>query len=245
MDDSEQKRRKDFADHQDEVGGVSNGRADRFLTGSSSARNKQSSGQDARNRVFETLLQMLLDDPAYAEAYERVQALADTAQAKISAAMERASERVTHLETVIEEMDEDTAKLADGTAVYRDSNGNLRAADGRHLSEAEAAALSDLENILSYERRRNAQNALNDARSRQDKLSGAQRDLDDARRRLDDKDNPPRTVDDIEDIEDDIEKIITEVAAAENASPAFGKAAMDADASALDDPLFEIDALAP
>jgi len=102
VDDSEQKRRQDFADHQDEVGGVSNGRADRFLTGSGSPRSKQSPDQDARDRAFETLLQMLLDDPAYAEAYERVQKLADTAQAKISAAMDRASERVTHLQTVIE-----------------------------------------------------------------------------------------------------------------------------------------------
>jgi len=142
-------------------------------------------------------------------------------------------------------LNENTAKLADGTAIYRDANGNLCAADGRHLSEAEAASLSGLENILSYERRRDAQNALNNARARQDKLSGAQRDLDDARRRLDHKDNPPRTVDDIEDIEDDIEKVIVEVSAAENASPAFSKAAMDADASALDDPLFKIDAFAP
>lgn len=243
MDDLEQKRRQDFADHQDEVGGVSNGRADRFLTGSSSARNNQSPDQDARDRIFETLLQMLLDDPAYAAAYERVQKLADTVQAKISAAMERASERVTHLEIAIEEMDEDTAKLADGTAVYRDANGNLCTADGRPLSEAEAASVSNPENARSYERRRDAQNALNDARARQDKLYRAQRDLDDARRRLDDKDNPPRTVDDIEDIEGDIETIIDDLERNESAKPIFNVSAKNEDISPALDPAFKIDAV--
>ncbi len=225
MGDQDNKQKQDFADHQAEVSGIPNGKIAKFLTGEDASRNHKERERLAQERGFQSLLDLLLSDPAYAAAYNRVMVLADDAQDKITAAVDRVAGRIEHLTNTLEEMEDKTAKLPDGTCVFRDSEGRLRTADGRHLSEAETASLLNPENLLSYDQYQGVRDALTSARARQTKLGDAQEKLDDAKRKLSDPDSPPPSVDEIEDIADDIQKIIADVKAHENATPTFAASA--------------------
>ncbi len=236
MDEKDRKQRQDFADHQSEVAGIDNGRADRFLTGTASRRTRVTSQREAAERAFQTQLQLLLNDPAYALAHARATAVADDAQDKINAAMDDVTTRITHLKDTLDDMEDRTAKLPDGTCVFRDREGRLIAADGRHLSDAEAASLLNPDALLSYEYYKSLRDALTSATKRQDKLSGAQDRLDDARRRLNDPDEPPPSVEEVEDIEDDIRRVIKTVEQLDHAQPVFNAAA----SQSLEDGSFEL-----
>lgn len=241
MKEQDETRRQDFADHQAETAGIENGRQARFYSEDSAPRGRHARQQKAIAQSLRTQLDILMMNPAFAAAYVRVSDLIDEAQRKLNAALERVAERIEHLETVRDEMEENTAHLPDGTAVFQNADGTLQTADGRHLSEAEAASLLNPENLLSYERYKDVQGALISARARQDELSGVQHDVDDARGKRD----GAESVDDLDKVEDGVQKIITDLEASESVRPIFGASAAREDTNPVNDPDLTIDVIAP
>ena len=146
------------------------------------------------------------------------------------------------MEGVLSDMEDSTAKLPDGTAVFRSADGVLKAADGSHLSAAETAALLNPENLQSYEQYRNAQSALHGARTRQNELSGNQATIDNARRKMDEPENPPSR-DNLDGIEDDIRRTIDEMDRMQSVRPDFDLAAIPETKDLVSD--LKLDALAP
>lgn len=240
VDDKEEHRRQEFVDHQAEVAGISIGRQERFFTGESSPRGRRANEQRARDRAFRTQLDLLLSDPTYAAAHTRANDLADTAQEQLNAMLEKVAARIEHLETVRADMEDNTAHLPDGTAVFRNADGTLQTADGRPLSEPETASLLNPENLLSYERYKDMQDALQGARTRQDDLCGVQGDLNHARRRLNDPENPAK-LDEIPGIEDDIRTMVDKMKTYEAAAPKFNTAST----AEVDSVVDELDFSAP
>jgi len=154
-------------------------------------------------------------------AYNRVNDLIDEAQTKLTDAVDKVAARIEHLEDVLADMEERTATLPDGTAVFRAADGTLISADGSHLSKADAALLLNPENLLPHEQYEDAKGALQGARSRQDELSGIQPKLDDARDRLD----KAKTVEEIDGIEDEVLDIVGNMDANQTLVKAFDAAA--------------------
>jgi len=68
VDDEDRRRNNDWRDHQAEVAGIENGRASRFLDGEHAPRNRNVSERKARERAFQTQLEYLMMNPAYATA---------------------------------------------------------------------------------------------------------------------------------------------------------------------------------
>ncbi|MEL6692378.1 MAG: hypothetical protein AAFQ12_05010 [Pseudomonadota bacterium] len=235
MEENKRHSRVEFDDLQGELSGSSN-KAARFLDPDKSPRGRNAQDKEARERTFQTQLDLIMLNPDYAIAHTRVSGLIDDAQDKLSAAIDKTAQRIEHLEDVIADMEDRTTKLPDGTPVFRSADGSVRASDGRKLTQAEAVALTNPDNLLSYEQYKAARDALQGARSRQDGLAGKQTIIDDARRRMDDPDNPPSR-DELDDIEDDVTEIIRDLESANSLRPKFRDAAF----APADDLLADLD----
>jgi hypothetical protein len=196
---SEQKRRQDIDDLNNEMAGRDVGRIRRFLPD----RDPETIAQKKREKdARETALQQLLRDPAYAAAYERACNAIDRAQAALDEALLENAETVERLAQELEAMEGRAARLPDGRAVFRANDGTLRTADGQRLrSEAVLASLIIPTDAPSYEDYAASRDALTDARERGHQLSRVQTEvIDPARNRTHDADNP-LSFDELEEIE--------------------------------------------
>jgi len=207
---SEQKRRQDIDDLNNEMAGRDVGRIRRFLPD----RDPETIEQKKREKdARETALQQLLRDPAYAAAYERACNAIDRAQAALDEALLENAETVERLAEELEAMEGRAARLPDGRAVFRAHDGTLRTADGQRLrSEAVPASLIIPLDAPSYEDYAMSRDALTDARERGHELSRVQTEvIDPARERTHDADNPPNQ-DELDAIEREMDEIAEEVA---------------------------------
>lgn len=219
MDEDKRQSRIDFDDLQGELSGSSN-KAARFFDTEKSPRNRHGRDRKARDEAYQTQLDLLMLDPVYAGAFERVSNLIDDAQDKLNAAIDQVAQRIEHLEDLVRDMEDRTAKLPNGTAVFRATDGSLKTADGRDLTAAEITLLLNEGSLLSYERYNDAQTALQAARARQDGLSDKQTVLDDVRSRMGDPDNPP-SQDELDDIEEDVAQVMRDLETANALRPQF------------------------
>lgn len=161
--------------------------------------------KDAR----ETALQQLLQNPAYAAAYERACNAINSAQAVLDDALIENANVVERLAEELEAMESRAARLPDGRAVFRANGGSLRTADGQRLrSEAVPASLIIPSDATSYEDYAASRDALTRERERGQELSRVQTEIiDPARNRLNDQDNPPSQAE-LEDIERQMEETL-------------------------------------
>jgi len=182
VDDKDLRKQRDFDDYNRELAGVGT-RIERFL-GGNSPKDRIDAKRESDRRL-QTQLDLLMMNPAFAAAYEAANTAIDDTQKLLNKAMSTTAQNIERLTDLIEDMEERTAKLEDGTAVFRDSNGRLRTADGSHLSEAETASLLNTDSIiLSYEPYKDARDALQSARARMNRLDGHSESLEDIRERV-------------------------------------------------------------
>ena len=174
--------------------------APRFLSEDSHPRSRKAADRKARDRAFQHQLDLLLQDPQFAAAYERVGALLDDAQEILSTRAAGLAARAEHLESVLEDIEARTAKLPDGTAVYRTPSGDYVTADKRALTDAEVLLLVNPEDAVSIDTYTQARDALDTARRKQDDLARDQDKLDDFWKRRDEVESP----EDLEELEKDI-----------------------------------------
>lgn len=186
---SEQKRKQDLDDLNNERAGRDVGRQRRFLHD----RDPEFTDQKKKeNEQRLSTLMRLLRDPVYAAAYERATSALNRAQEALDAALLSNAHQTESLEEQLGAMNDSGARLPDGRLVFRSHDGSLKDAEGHPLrSEAVPASLSIPLDAPSYEDYAATRDALTSARARSKDLAEIQTDvLDPARDRLNDQDNP-------------------------------------------------------
>lgn len=181
-----------FDDLQNELAGREVGRARRFLSGDEAGPGggrKDKGGMDA---AALTALDILMQDPEYAALYNEVSDLLSRAEAAIEAALARAENDLSEANAELDDTLDSANRLPDGTAVFRDQNGNIRTEDGRLVEGEEAEGIVWKDNAPSYEGFVARKRAADAARERVEDLQRYQVDvLGRARDRMNDHDNPP------------------------------------------------------
>ena len=210
--DEQSKQKTEFRDHQAELAGAPNGRAERFFTGEASRRGSAKDKEAKARRAFLNQLELLMQDPAYRALWQTTMNKMDDLQEKLNTAIDKISSQIEHLETLLEDLEAKAPKLEDGTAVFLDANGNVRTADGRHLQSdtLPASLLILLQTSSSYEQYAGARDALNSARARQDQLADIQDEVNKDRAILTDHDSPP-SADEVRDIQTRIEQRVEQL----------------------------------
>ena len=210
--DEQSRQKTEFRDHQAELAGAPNGRAERFFTGEASRRGSAKDKEAKARRAFLNQLELLMQDPAYRALWQTTMNKMDDLQEKLNTAIDKTSLQIEHLETLLEDLEDKAPKLEDGTAVFLDANGNVRTADGRQpQSDAlTASLLLDLQTSPSYEQYAGARDALHSARARQDNLADIQEEVNKDRAILTDPDNPP-SADEVRDIAENVDEYISRI----------------------------------
>ena len=220
MDDKDLRKQRDFDDYNRELAGASSGRIERFLSkGSPKDRIEAKRESDRR---LQTQLDLLMMNPAFAAEYEAANIAIDDTQKMLNKAMSATAQNIERLTELIEDMEERTAKLPDGTAVFKTKDGQLKTADGDHLSEAETASLlnPDSTDFLSYESYKNARDALQSARARQHRYGEFQSEIDTARERV----KEAKTPEELEAIKKDMEDAQDRIRQEQSMTPHFDQA---------------------
>lgn len=139
-----------------------------------------------------TALQTLLQNPAYAVAYQSAWTAIEDVQAKLDVAiLEKAD--------LIEEMEANAAKLEDGSPVFQDADGNFLKADGT-TAQKDQAPESVPVGAASWE-------DYQAAKKRAADLAAIQADIiDPTRQRLSDTNDPPQSVEEINEITEQVRR---------------------------------------
>jgi len=117
----EAKRRRDFADLQNEQQGLETGRMPRFLSGDVRERRKPGGEGRSRARDLSRLQQLLATNPAYATVYEATWDALDEAEGKAAAALAALTRKVSADNERLQVIRDTAARLPDGTRVFRDT----------------------------------------------------------------------------------------------------------------------------
>jgi len=221
VDEENLRNKTDFDDYNRELSGISGAQASRFLNADGSPITKSEAEEKARKQAFQDQLDILMQNPAFAAAYRDAGKAIDDTQAVLNRAMMTTAANIERLIDLVEDMEDRTAKLPDGTVVFKTKDGQLKAADGGHLSETETASLLNPENLLDYDAYQNAQGALQSARARQDKYGAFQTDIEDARKNRDNAKTPKE----LRDIERDMNTVKLEIEQENSIDQEFGQAA--------------------
>lgn len=199
--------RSDFDQLNQELQGLDGMQAPRFLSEDSHPRSRKAAERKARDRAFQRQLDLLLQDPQFAAAYERVGTLLDDAQEILSTQAAELAASAERLESVLEDIEARTTKLPDGTAIYRTASGDYVTADKRALTDAEVLLLVNPEDAVSIETYTQASDALKTVRKKQDDLSNDQDKVDDFWKRRDEVESP----EELEDLEEDIKTFTSDL----------------------------------
>lgn len=207
---SEQKRKQDLDDLNNERAGRDVGRQRRFLHD----RDPEFTDQKKKeNEQRLSALMRLLRDPIYAAAYERATSALNRAQEALDAALLSNAQQTESLQEQLGAMEDSAARLADGRLVFRSHDGSLKDAEGGPLrSETGTASLSIPLDAPSYEDYAATRDALRSARARGKDLAETQTDvLDPARDRLNDQDNP-LSLDELDALEQQMDDVALSIA---------------------------------
>ncbi|MFT6660697.1 MAG: hypothetical protein ACJA0K_000674 [Maricaulis maris] len=213
---SEQKRRQDLDDLNNESAGRDVGRISRFHHD----RDPQTIEQKKREReARESALMRMMRDPAYVAAYQEAWDAIDRAQAALDAALLENAEEAERLAENIREMESRAARLPDGSLIFRAADGSIRGADGHRLrSDAVPASLIFPLEAPSYEDYAASRDALNSARAHGHDLSRIQTEvIDRAAARAGSETDPP-TPEELRGIRDRMDTVAEHVAARDTAA---------------------------
>lgn len=201
-------KKRDLADYQDEMAGRETGRQERFFTSEASRRDTQRRKEKRRGL---TTLERLLLDPLYAQAHQRAWHALERLQTALDAALLQTSHSIDHLERLITDLETRAARLGDGTAVFASADGAMHTAEGRRLSETEAAALLISADDPSWEQYQNAKAALMTARAHRDHVVQVEGNVAaSALQRLDSA-NPPQTVADLDALTEQLDTALSDL----------------------------------
>lgn len=224
-------QRREFDDLQNEIAGRETGRRARFLKDGPSSEAAKKKERDAQRRAL-TRLAQLLNDPVYRAKYDSVLHILSDAEQATEAAIDQLNSQIDAVQSELDDMMNNAARLPDGTRVFRGADGVVRREDGSVVEDHLAETIIWTGNEPSFEEVQDAKARLDDLQAALDAANGYQNDvLGPARDRITDSDNPP-SLDDLDDIENEIRskmpKIVqehipqTEAAAPEIATQSIG-----------------------
>lgn len=203
---ADKRREADHRDHGNEIAGRSTGRMYRFHPHDS----PDGPYPQDKHALNHTALHMLMQDPEYAKLYNDTMDLLARAEKATEKALAQAEQDLIEAQDQLNDMRDNASKLPDGTAVFRDKDGNVWTEDGKLVDQEDAAAVVWKDNAPSYEDYLNQKQTVTDTQQRIEALRLYLVDvLGGARDRMSDPDNPPSK----EDIEGIKQRIIDEAPA--------------------------------
>jgi len=201
----EAERRQDFADFQNEQQGLETGRMTRFLSGEELERRKPGGESRERERDMSRLQQLLATNAIYAATYDATWNALEEAEDKTMAALAALTRKAAADNERLQAIVDNSARLPDGTRVFRDTEGTVWTEHGR-LVEPEAAETIVWTGIEpTYGEFRAAGDTVAETDAAILEIERYQVDvLGQARDRLTDDDNPP-DLEELETIQEQIE----------------------------------------
>lgn len=210
LDPTDAKRQRDFDDLQNELAGRETGRQERFFVGDDGSPREERKKQ-GQEQAVRSMLDALLADPIYRARYGEVMNRLREAEQATEAALDRISRMMAETQDTIRGMEDQAARLPDGTLVFRDANGVVRRADGSVVEAHLVDTILWTGNEPSYEDYRAQRERLADLEEARTEVERYRDDvLGPARDRVTDEDNPP-SLDDLDDIMEDIETSMPEI----------------------------------
>lgn len=206
MDDERLGNRLDFQDLQRELSGAGGAKAERFMDGEHSPRDRdRKQRQKATERLLTELARLRLD-PAYEAAHQAANDAINDAQAALDIALDANARLIADLE-------DRAVKLPDGRAVFIRTDGRGETADGEIIPAAIMLTLdipNDAPTIDAYDA----------ARERRRALGGYADEIDRARDEVNDPDNPA-SKERLEEIDTDMDTLIRNIEGVSSAKTAF------------------------
>lgn len=209
---AETRHGQDFDDLQNEIAGRETGRNSRFLS-KGNAEAQETERKKNHDRVQQTALDILLqNNPEYAALYNETMDLIRRAEIQAEQFLRELESGLSSAQDTMKETLDNANKLPDGTAVFKDADGNVWTADGRKVGPEEAAGIEWKKGGVSYEDYLKQKQAIEDFKRQIDEVHHYQVDvLGRARDRMTDPDNPP-SMDDIKGISQDIQHGLDKIA---------------------------------
>jgi hypothetical protein len=198
---ADKRRQADVDDLGNETAGRETGRMLRF-----SLADTQHIQEEKRRReeAYESLLQQMLQNAAYAKLYYETEEILTRAETPTEQALEQIERALLQEKETLRQMEKSANRTSDGKMVFRDAQGNVRDENGTIISTDEAASIVWRDNAPSYEEFRAQQEKLAELRRCEEELRHYQVDvLGNTRDRLTDEKNPPST-DELQQIQKDI-----------------------------------------
>lgn len=145
------RQRTGFEDHQNDIGERNSGKIRTIIN-----ENPHSDSAKGRSRYSDTIEQLTLQallqsDPDYAQYYHKVDTLLSRAEQLTEAAIERVLQLSLEAEDALQDILDAASTLEDGTKVFMDADGRVRAADGTIIDAAEAEGIVWKPGSPSYE----------------------------------------------------------------------------------------------
>lgn len=184
---AEKKRRTDFDDLQNEQADRETGRARKYYPrdhdGSQSAK--------AKEERYLSALKRMLQNETYLALYNQTDDLLTKAETATEKMLPQAEQQSRRDDEALDDMLEKANKLPDGTAVFRDKDGNIYTEDGGLIEAAEAESIVWKDNAPTYEDYRKQKQDAEKSRQQVEDIRRYQVDvLGNARERLHDENNP-------------------------------------------------------
>lgn len=141
----------EFRQLQQELSGAVGIRLLRFLTPEMIDLINADKRAQKREEQFSKLVRLLLSDPLYRQSYERAWDTLETYERRAEQALEKIRSRVEELDGALQETRSRSARLPDGTRVFRDANGKVRNEKGEVIDGAALDAVIWPDNAPSYD----------------------------------------------------------------------------------------------
>ena len=184
---ADKQRHTDHTDQQNEAAGRETGQMQRFFPRKT---NQSIQDKNSRDKTLSALQLILLNDPVYAALYNETNDLLNRAEIATEKALQQAEQDLEQSEDTLNDTLNNANKLADGTAVFKDSNGNVWTKNGRHVEGDEQKQIVWKKGALSKEDYLQQKQTVEDRKQHVETLRHYQVDvLGHARHRMSNQDN--------------------------------------------------------
>ena len=184
---ADKQRHTDHTDQQNEAAGRETGQMQRFFPRKT---NQSIQDKNSRDKTLSALQLILLNDPVYAALYNETNDLLNRAEIATEKALQQAEQDLEQSEDTLNDTLNNANKLADGTAVFKDSNGNVWTKNGRHVEGDERKQIVWKKGALSQEDYLQQKQTADDRKQHVETLRHYQVDvLGHARHRMSNQDN--------------------------------------------------------
>lgn len=207
------RKQQELDDLNNEMADRETGRQRRFID-REDERTPKGREKAARAETLTRLL-LLMSNPEYAKAYNETFDLLRRSESAVERALTKSEIALTRAKKDLQELNDRAQRLQDGTRVYRDTAGRVRAEDGRLIEGPEREGIEWKPDAPNYEDYLVRKEALEKAERDDEALRLYQVEvLGPARSRLEDQDNPP-SMEELADIRKGIEEKMPPSAKAE------------------------------